>query len=135
MRTSEPPEIHAQVMLESNTQKRIRLKLSTLRNNLFLRYNVGTFLTMDGRPVKIGEPGVSDLIGVVSHVIRPEDVGKTVGVFVAMETKKEGRDTTAKARRESQGAFIARVRALGGIAGIVRSEEESLALLKNGFDG
>lgn len=122
-------------MLESNTQKRIRLKLSTLRNNLFLRYNVGTFLTMDGRPVKIGEPGVSDLIGVVSHVIRPEDVGKTVGVFVAMETKKEGRDTTAKARRESQGAFIARVRALGGIAGIVRSEEESLALLKNGFDG
>jgi hypothetical protein len=111
-------------MLESNTQKRIRLRLSALRTNLFLRYNVGTFLTMDGRPVKIGEPGVSDLIGVVSHVIRPEDVGKTVGVFVAMETKKEGRDTTSKERRESQ-----------GIAGIVRSEEEALALVEKRLQG
>jgi hypothetical protein len=122
-------------MLESNTQKRIRLRLSALRTNLFLRYNVGTFLTMDGRPVKIGEPGVSDLIGVVSHVIRPEDVGKTVGVFVAMETKKEGRDTTSKERRESQGNFLARVRALGGIAGIVRSEEEALALVEKRLQG
>lgn len=123
---------------ETDSQRRIRVRLSTLRNNLFLRYQIGTFIGLSGgHPVKIGEEGVSDLIGCVSHVIRPEDVGKTVAIFTVIETKKEGRDTTKKARKESQGAFISRVRALGGIGGIVRTEAEAEALVKSkfGIDG
>jgi hypothetical protein len=102
--------------------------MSELRGPMFLRYNVGTFLTMDGRMVKIGEPGVSDLIGVVPHVVRQEDVGKTLGVFTAMETKQV-KDSTDKARRESQGNFLRIVRKKGGLGGIVRSVEDAESLV------
>ena len=74
-------------MKENEIQQGIRLRLSEMRAGLYLRYNVGTFLTMDGRPVKIGEPGVSDLIGITPRVITQADVGKTIGVFSAIETK------------------------------------------------
>ena len=104
--------------------------LSEMKAGVFLRYNVGTFLTMDGRPVKIGEPGVSDLIGITPHVIRQEDVGKTVGVFVAMETKQV-KDSTAKKRKASQGNFLRIVKSLGGIAGIVRSTDDAKSLIEN----
>lgn len=116
-------------MRENIIQQNIRLRLSELGGNLFLRYNVGTFLTMDtGTPVKIGEPGVSDLIGCVSRVIQPEDVGKTIAVFAALETKQV-KDTTTKERKASQGRFIQRVKDLGGIAGIVRSVEDAEKLI------
>lgn len=116
-------------MRENEIQSRVRLRLSEMRAGLFLRYNVGTFLTMDGRPVKIGEPGVSDLIGCVPRVITQQDVGKTIGVFTAMETKQV-KDSTSKDRREKQGNFLSLVRSLGGIAGIVRSVEDAEKLVK-----
>jgi hypothetical protein len=109
---------------ENVIQSDIRLRLSELRAGIFLRYNVGTFLTMDGRPVKIGEPGVSDLIGITPHVITQEDVGKTVGVFTALETKQV-KDSTTKARKESQGNFLRLVNGLGGLGAIVRSVEDA----------
>lgn len=115
-------------MKESNIQNGIRLKLSTLKNNLMLRYTVGTFMTMDGRTVKVGQKGVSDLIGVISHTVTPEDVGKTIGIFCAMETKQV-KDGTAKDRKEQQGRFLSLVNALGGIAGIVRSDEDAIAMV------
>ena len=101
--------------LESQIQVAIRLRLSKLRM-LFLRYNVGTFWTKDGRPVRIGEPGVSDLIGMVPHVVTQEDVGRTIGVFTVMETKQL-RDSTDKARKESQSAFLRLVNRGGGVFG------------------
>lgn len=115
-------------MRENVIQTNIRLHLSKLRAGFFLRYNVGTFLTMDGRPVKIGEPGVSDLIGCTPHVVTQADVGRTIGVFTAMETKQV-KDTTAKARRKSQGNFLELVRSNGGLAGIVRSNEDAERLV------
>lgn len=116
--------------LESHIQTSIRLRLSAMRNNLFLRFQVGTFLTMDGRPVKIGQPGVSDLIGIIPHVVTQEDVGRTIGVFVAMEVKQE-KDGTAKERKLSQGNFRRLVNSLGGLAGIVRSEADAESIVKN----
>jgi hypothetical protein len=107
-------------MKENQIQQDIRLRLSEMRAGLYLRYNVGTFLTMDGRPVKIGEPGVSDLIGITPHVVTEEDVGRTIGVFTALETKQV-KDTTAKERKESQGNFLRRVNELGGLGAIVRA--------------
>lgn len=117
-------------MNEHGIQASVRLRLSELRGNLFLRYNVGTFLTMDGRVVKIGEPSVSDLIGIVAHKVTQADVGRTIGVFVAMETKQV-KDSTSKARKKSQGNFLRIVRELGGIAGIVRSVEDAEKLIEN----
>lgn len=119
--------------LESVIQTNIRLRLSKLRM-LFLRYNVGTFWTKDGRPVKIGEPGVSDLIGMVPHVVTQEDVGRTIGVFTVMETKKLTNDSTAKARKESQGNFLRLVNRGGGVAAIVRSEEDAVDVAMKKWD-
>lgn len=109
--------------LESVIQTQIRLRLSKLRM-LFLRFNVGTFWTKDGRPVKIGEQGVSDLIGMVPHTITQEDVGRTIGVFVALETKQL-RDSTDKERRQKQGNFLRLVNRSGGLGAIVRSEDDA----------
>jgi hypothetical protein len=114
---------------EAAIQSEIRLRLSEMRAGIFLRYQVGTFLTMDGRPVKIGEPGVSDLIGITSRVITQSDVGKTIGVFTAIETKK-AKDSTARARKESQGNFLNLIRSHGGIAGICRSVEDAEKLVR-----
>lgn len=105
---------------ESEIQKNVRLAFSKQRRGVLLRYNVGTFLTMNGRPVRIGEPGVSDLIGLTTRVIQPEDVGKTVAVFTALETKKKKGGRVS----ERQDAFINRIKELGGYAGIVRSVED-----------
>lgn len=107
-------------MNENKIQSDIRLRLSEMRAGIFLRYQVGTFMTLDGRPVKVGEPGVSDLIGITPHVITQDDVGKTIGVFTALETKKV-KDSTTKARKESQGNFIRLVKSFGGLGAIVRS--------------
>lgn len=113
-------------MNEHTIQTNIRLRMSELRRGFMLRYQVGTFLTMNGDPVKIGEVGVSDLIGVTGYVVKPEDVGRTIGVFTAMEVK------TATGRvRDEQSGFVARVLKLGGIAGIVRSPEDAEKLISD----
>ena len=105
--------------LESVIQTQIRLRLGKLRI-LMLRYQVGLFWTKDGRPVKIGEPGVSDLIGMVPHVVTQADVGRTIGVFTVLETKqKKGRLS------EEQGPFLRLVNRNGGLGAIVRSEEDA----------
>lgn len=116
--------------LESIIQTNIRLALPKLGKNIMLRYQVGKFLTLDGRHVSVGESGVSDLIGGVSHVITAADVGKTVCILTAMETKQE-KDSTKKSRKISQGNFINHVRSLGGLAGIVRSVEDATDLVTN----
>ncbi len=118
---------------ESVIQADIRLRLSELRAGIFLRYNVGTFLTMDGRPIKIGEPGVSDLLGITPHVITQDDVGKTIGVFTALETKQV-KDSTAKSRKESQGNFLRRINRLGGLGAIVRSVEDAENVIAKKWD-
>lgn len=120
-------------MRENQIQSDIRLRLSEMRAGVFLRYQVGTFMTMDGRHVKIGEPGVSDLIGITHHVVTQEDVGRTIGVFTALETKQV-KDSTDKARKESQGNFINKVRELGGLASIVRSVDDAESLVTEKWD-
>ena len=104
---------------ETNIQKEIRLHLSR-QGALSLRYQVGTFFTLDGRYVDIGEVGASDLICCVPITITPDMVGKRIGVFAAIETKKVN-DSTTKKRKEAQGKFLARIRALGGFATIARN--------------
>lgn len=121
-------------MRESTIQREVRLEFSKLTRSVLLRYQVGTFIApQDGSYVHIGEPGVSDLIGIVPHVVTQEDVGRTIGVMVAMEMKTE-KGKTQKDRREKQGNFLRRINALGGIAGVVRSVEDMRDLVLRKWD-
>jgi len=68
--------------------------------------------------------GSSDLIGWRSVTVRPEDVGRRLAVFVAIEAKTGGARLTKEQR-----AFVEAVRAAGGLAGVARSVEDAAALL------
>lgn len=114
---------------ESQVQRAIRKRTSEMGIPM-LRYQVGTFIAPDGSMVKVGEPGVSDLIGMIPHTITEADVGRTVAVFAAMEIKKPG-GRTARSRREAQGAFLRMVNRNGGLGAIVKSPEEAEDMVKN----
>lgn len=109
-------------MLESPIQRDIRAKLGELKLPFF-RYQVGLFYSERGTPLKIGVEGVSDLIGIIPYTIRPEDVGRTIGVFAALEVKKP-----KGALRKAQGPFLHMVNRMGGIAAVVRSPEDAAAV-------
>jgi hypothetical protein len=105
---------------ESTTQREIRAKLGAMKLPFF-RYQVGTFLTSEGAMVKIGVKGVSDLIGITPYTITPEDVGRTVGIFTALEVKKPRGGRVS----EEQKSFLRTVNRLGGIGAVVKSAAEA----------
>lgn len=115
-------------MLESPIQRDIRTKLGELKLPFF-RYQVGLFYTERGTPVKIGVEGVSDLIGIIPYTVRPEDVGRTIGVFVALEVKKP-----KGAVRKAQAPFLQTINRLGGIGAVVRSPEDAAAVAAGMWD-
>lgn len=91
------------------------------------RNNIGKLQDKNGRWIAYGvcNPGGSDLIGWQSITITPEMVGMKIAKFVALECKTEtGRPTTDQIR------FLENVSNAGGLASIVRSETEALALLR-----
>lgn len=72
----------------------------------------------------------SDLICVQPVVITPEMVGQTLGVFVALETKKTGWHLTpADARGHAQAAYHRLVIAHGGRAGFVTCDADVRRIL------
>ena len=112
-------------MLESEVAKRVRLALQKIRVTLF-RNNVGRVRTDDNRFVQFGLcEGSSDYIGWTEHIIRPEDVGRPVAVFTAVETKRSKGGKVS----DEQWAFIGRVQLAGGIAGVAESEKAAKELV------
>jgi hypothetical protein len=113
-------------MKETNIQRLIQLELSKC-GVLTFRNNVGVLKNTAGIPIKfgVGNPGGSDLIGIVPTVVTPEMVGNTVGIFAAIEVKTP----TGKPTKE-QLNFIEVVLKNGGIAGICRSPTDALKLVK-----
>lgn len=91
----------------------------------------GDVVVCKARPLHAGlAVGSSDLIGWAPVTIRPEMVGKTLAVFMAVEVKA-GRTQLTK----EQSDFLEAVRAAGGIAVVARGEGEAVAavtLLKGG---
>lgn len=85
----------------------------------------GEYRLADGRRISIrritiGTAGMSDLFGLRSVVIQPEDVGQRFARFATVEVKSGvGRATV------EQAAYIEMIAALGGLAGIARSVEEA----------
>lgn len=106
----------------------IMLALSKLGARVF-RNNVGIakYQADNGQwhRVKYGlATGSSDVIGLTPVEITPDMVGRTIGVFTAIEVKAgRGRSTP------EQDAFISMVRERGGIAGVARSVDDAVALL------
>lgn len=124
---------------ESALLARIRLKFSRgavrlFRNNCAMAY-VGTVVSRTStrvilenwRPLHAGlHVGSGDLIGWKTVTITPDMIGARVAVFVSVETK------AATNPSPDQRAWLAAVLAAGGIAGVVRSEEECVLLLGTG---
>ncbi len=91
------------------------------------RNNVGAYRDETGRVIRygVGNPGGSDLIGWTPVLITHEMVGTMLGVFTALEVKApKGRPT------EAQLNFIRQVQLGGGLAGIARSPEEALTIVR-----
>lgn len=114
-------------MNESTIMKNIQLFASRIGVMLF-RNNTGAYKTDAGYYVKygVGEKGGSDLIGVSSITITPEMVGRTFGVFTAIEVKTK----TGRATKE-QIKFIEAIKKQGGIAGIARDNLDAARLIED----
>lgn len=91
-----------------------------------IRHNMDGSITLFGAyKIRFGLcNGSADLIGPTPYVIKPEDVGKSVAIFTAIEVK------TARGKAAlTQKRFMSMVRGVGGRARIVRSTSEALELL------
>jgi hypothetical protein len=85
-----------------------------------------------GVPTKTGfrpgpTRGVSDILGIVKQRVGEREVG----IFLAIEVKASSRGRLSPV----QAQFIERIKALGGVAGVVTSVEETIQLLKDNFNG
>ena len=110
---------------EAIIQQNVRLAMSEAGAVMF-RNQVGATHTFDGRLIRFGLCiGSSDLIGWTPVTITPDMVGRTIAVFTACEVKRPGGKAT-----EDQLNFISAVQRAGGFAGIARTPDEAVAILK-----
>jgi hypothetical protein len=131
-------------MKEGNIQNTIRLAVSkfggafALRNNTGLAWTGsrvikntdGSITILNPRPFHGGLcTGSSDLIGMAEHTVTAEDVGRKVGLFLALEVKTESGRAS-----DEQKAFLTRVSELGGLASIVRSDDDAISVLSQKWD-
>ena len=129
--------------IEADIQADIRLALGRMpfvrlfRNNRGLawmgkvveRYG-STVVIANARPVEFGlTDGASDLLGLTRVTVTPDMVGQTLAVFTAAEVKRP-----KVAVPDHQQKFIDFVNGFGGIAGVVRSTDDAVALV-NGRPG
>lgn len=101
-----------------------RLELGK-RGIITMRNNVGVLEDINGRPVRYGlcnETAMmnktmksSDDILIIPYVVKPQDVGRTIGRFGAAEYKKRNWVYSGKGREEAQCNFHRMVNAAGGI--------------------
>ena len=126
-------------MLESAVQQRVRLELARA-GALVWRNNVGACEDRTGRIIRYGlcnesaqmnrSLASSDLIGVMPMTITPDMVGKTIGVFTAVECKhSDWHLTSGDQRAQAQKRFIDLVRSVGGIGGFVSDPAQVAGLL------
>lgn len=107
-------------------QNEIRTALAEAGTMNF-RNNCGALKDREGRLVRYGlHVGSSDIIGIKKIKITPEMVGQEIGQFIAIEVKTEKGKAT-----QAQENFIRMVRKHGGIAGVARSVEEALAIIRD----
>lgn len=113
---------------ESTVQQEVQIEAMQFKCTL-MRNNNGACTDKDGRLVRYGlghvspkqEIKSSDLIGITEVLITPDMVGKIVGVFTALEVKKEEWNPTKKLddHEIKQNNFLQFVKSKGGIAAFV----------------
>lgn len=108
-----------------------------------MRNNSGACIDETGRLVRYGLGNISkahstrikssDLIGITTITITPDMVGKKIGVFTAVEVKKESWNIDKKldARETAQSAFVNWVRQRGGFAGFANSVMSFRNIIRN----
>lgn len=110
---------------ETNTQNEILVAMSQA-GALPWRNQVGVYRPI-GDPnsvIKIGTPGMADIISVVPVTITPDMVGKTIGVAVATEVK-----TATGKQRQAQKLWELAFTKRKGIYLIARSASEAIQQL------
>ena len=125
---------------ESTVSQEIQIQ-SMYHHCTLMRNNSGVSVNPAGQLVRFGlgntskkrtdEIKSSDLIGITKIVITQEMVGQIIGVFTAIEVKKEDWNPGKKldAREKAQNRFISWIVSQGGFAGFCNSVEN----LKNIF--
>lgn len=125
------PEDHKSAS-EARQQSLIRLAAAEM--GIWLtRNNVGALLDATGRPVRYGWANESkaqneavkssDLMGIHTITITPQDVGRRIAQLVSVECKEQGWHYTATQREVGQLNWINFVNSKGGMAFFANSPE------------
>jgi len=111
---------------ESEIQAKAMLAIGSLPGVKISRNSIGVARDRSGNTIRFGlfGAGGADIIGFKSVIVTPEMVGEKLAIFLAVEVKNE----SGRVRPE-QKRFLDVVSDAGGIAGIVRSPEDALALV------
>ena len=125
---------------ESDIQQFIQIE-GPKHKCVLMRNNSGCLRNLDGTPIRYGLGHISkkqnekikssDLIGISEILVTQDMVGKTLGVFTAIEVKPPKWKLLPKDQRgHAQLAFIEWVKKKGGIAGFATSVEDFRELMK-----
>lgn len=127
---------------EGTVSQEIQIGGMHLKSNL-LRNNSGACMDETGRLVRYGLGNISkqhtervkssDLIGITSIVVTPEMVGQTLGIFTAVEVKRESwkLDKKLNKKEQAQFNFIQWVKSMGGFAGFSNNVDNLKEILKH----
>lgn len=116
---------------EKRIEQEITLKASKLGARLF-KNDVGFAITQNGSPIHFGlAKGSSDLIGITPIKITQDMVGKTVGVFISVEVKKD-KCGSYKATEE-QKKWLDMIKEKGGIAAVLDDADDLETLLSTSY--
>ena len=112
---------------ETIIQQHIRLALGREPGLRLFRNNTGSLPDpRTKRPVQFGLcKGSADLIGWKQVTITPDMVGAQLAVFTSIEVKTP----TGRVRPEQQ-QWLDAVQAAGGVAGVARSVDDALTIIK-----
>lgn len=118
-------KIKGKPLLECVIQSMI-VQEASIKRCILWRNNVGCLIDRNGRPIRYGlnntskkandEYKSSDLIGIRKITITPEMVGKTMGVFMAREVKRQGWKYKGSEAEKAQKRYIDLVNEMGGDA-------------------
>jgi hypothetical protein len=124
---------------EAVVQQQVRLALARMGAQAW-RNNTGACTDDTGRLIRYGlcnesaqmnaQIKSSDLICIVPITIQPYHVGRTLGIFTAIECKKSGWHLTPGDKRgQAQKRFIDIVHGVGGIGGFATGPEDLAGIL------
>mgnify|MGYP001320388683 CR=1 FL=1 len=125
---------------EAVVQQQVRLLMAQLGAQLW-RNNSGAYQDETGRHIRYGlcndsaqlnaNIKSSDLIGPVPVVIQPHHVGRTVGIFTALEIKPSGWTLRPSDKRAcAQANFHTIVKNVGGFAGFVTDPQDVYGIIQ-----